>query len=89
MAPYVAGLSQVIDLKAIAGAKLKLGVDPMGGASLPYFTQDCVHWMTIGPSAADLNKIAEASQILDSREFTVASDKIDAYFTKSCPAAGQ
>ena len=37
MAPYVAGLSQVIDLKAIAGAKLKMGVDPMGGASLPYW----------------------------------------------------
>ena len=37
VAPYVAGLSQVIDLKAIAGAKLKLGVDPMGGASLPYW----------------------------------------------------
>jgi phosphoglucomutase len=37
VAPYVAGLSQVIDLKAIAGAKLKMGVDPMGGASLPYW----------------------------------------------------
>jgi phosphoglucomutase len=37
VAPYVAGLSQVIDVKAIAGAKLKMGVDPMGGASLPYW----------------------------------------------------
>jgi len=35
--PYVAGLSQVIDMQAIAGAKLKMGVDPMGGASLPYW----------------------------------------------------
>jgi phosphoglucomutase len=35
--PYVAGLSEAIDLKAIAGAKLKMGVDPMGGASLPYW----------------------------------------------------
>ena len=37
VAPYVAGLSQVIDMRAIAGAKLKMGVDPMGGASLPYW----------------------------------------------------
>jgi len=35
--PYVAGLSAVIDMQAIAGAKLKMGVDPMGGASLPYW----------------------------------------------------
>jgi len=35
--PYVAGLSAVINMQAIAGAKLKMGVDPMGGASLPYW----------------------------------------------------
>ena len=34
---YVADLGHVIDLKAIAGARLKIGVDPMGGASLPYW----------------------------------------------------
>ena len=34
---YVADLRHVIDLPAIAGAKLKIGVDPMGGASLPYW----------------------------------------------------
>ncbi len=33
--PYVADLGNVVDMAAIAGAELKLGVDPMGGASLP------------------------------------------------------
>jgi phosphoglucomutase len=37
VAPYVASLGQVIDLPAIAAARLKIGVDPMGGASLPYW----------------------------------------------------
>jgi phosphoglucomutase len=32
--PYVADLASVIDMTAIAGARLKLGVDPMGGAGL-------------------------------------------------------
>ncbi len=35
--PYVADLSSVIDMQAIQDAKLKLGVDPLGGASLPYW----------------------------------------------------
>jgi phosphoglucomutase len=35
--PYVADLGSVVDLPAIAAAGLKLGVDPMGGASLPYW----------------------------------------------------
>jgi phosphoglucomutase len=35
--PYVRDLKNVVDLDAIRGAKLKLGVDPMGGASLPYW----------------------------------------------------
>jgi phosphoglucomutase len=34
---YVADLDQVVDLAAIRDAKLKLAVDPLGGASLPYF----------------------------------------------------
>lgn len=34
---YVADLGSVINLSAIAAAGLKLGVDPMGGASLPYW----------------------------------------------------
>ncbi|MBP9092056.1 phosphoglucomutase (alpha-D-glucose-1,6-bisphosphate-dependent) [bacterium] len=32
--PYVRDLAQVIDMPAIATAKLKLGVDPLGGASV-------------------------------------------------------
>lgn len=35
--PYVNDLENVIAMKAIADAGLKLGVDPMGGASLPYW----------------------------------------------------
>jgi phosphoglucomutase len=35
--PYVADLASVIDLEAIAAANLKLGVDPMGGASIDYW----------------------------------------------------
>lgn len=33
--PYVRDLASVVDLEAVAAAGLKLGVDPMGGASLP------------------------------------------------------
>jgi phosphoglucomutase len=32
--PYVADLASAIDLAAIAGAKLKMGADPMGGSNL-------------------------------------------------------
>jgi phosphoglucomutase len=35
--PYVRDLSNVVDVDAIRGAHLKLGVDPLGGASLPYW----------------------------------------------------
>jgi phosphoglucomutase len=35
--PYVRDLSNVIDIDTIRGAHLKLGVDPLGGASLPYW----------------------------------------------------
>ena len=35
--PYVRDLKNVVDLDAIRGAHLKLGVDPLGGASLPYW----------------------------------------------------
>jgi len=34
---YVAELGTVLNLSAIAAAGLKIGVDPMGGASLPYW----------------------------------------------------
>jgi len=35
--PYVGDLPHVVDIDAIRGAKLRLGVDPLGGASLPYW----------------------------------------------------
>ena len=35
--PYVKDLRNVVDLDAIRAAGLKLGVDPLGGASLPYW----------------------------------------------------
>jgi phosphoglucomutase len=36
-APYIAGLGSVIDMEAIRAAKLKIGVDPMGGAAVAYW----------------------------------------------------
>ena len=38
--PYVRDLSNVIDMDAVKGAGLKVGVDPLGGASV-------VHWQAI------------------------------------------
>lgn len=35
--PYVADLENVVDMRAIADAGLKLGVDPMGGAGIDYW----------------------------------------------------
>jgi phosphoglucomutase len=35
--PYVRDLKNVVDMDAIRGAGLKLGVDPLGGAGLPYW----------------------------------------------------
>ena len=35
--PYVKDLHNVVDLEAIRAAGLKLGVDPLGGAALPYW----------------------------------------------------
>jgi phosphoglucomutase len=37
IAPYLKDLPSVIDMNAIVSAKLKLGVDPLGGASEPYW----------------------------------------------------
>ena len=37
ISPYVTDLAQVLDMGAIARAGLVLGVDPLGGASLPYW----------------------------------------------------
>jgi phosphoglucomutase len=35
--PYVQDLGSVVDMEAIRGAGLKLGVDPLGGAARPYW----------------------------------------------------
>jgi phosphoglucomutase len=37
IAPYVAALGRAIDMEAIRGARLRLGADPLGGASLAYW----------------------------------------------------
>jgi phosphoglucomutase len=37
MLPYVRDLKNVVDMDAIRSAKLKLGVDPLGGAARPYW----------------------------------------------------
>ena len=37
MLPYVRDLKSVVDIDAIRAAKLKLGVDPLGGAARPYW----------------------------------------------------
>jgi phosphoglucomutase len=37
MAPYISDLDNVIDFQAIRDAKLKIGVDPMGGAAVAYW----------------------------------------------------
>jgi phosphoglucomutase len=37
ISPYVNDLSAAIDLAAIRDAKVRIGVDPLGGASLPYW----------------------------------------------------
>jgi phosphoglucomutase len=35
--PYVLDLKNVVDMQAIRGAKLQLGVDPLGGSACPYW----------------------------------------------------
>ena len=35
--PYVEDLAQVIDMEAVAGAGLKIGVDPLGGSGIAYW----------------------------------------------------
>jgi phosphoglucomutase len=34
---YVGGLATVVDMRALRGAGLRIGVDPLGGASLPFW----------------------------------------------------
>jgi phosphoglucomutase len=37
VAPYVEDLASIVDMQAIAGAGLKLGVDPLGGSGIAYW----------------------------------------------------
>jgi len=37
IAPYVADLASAVDLKAVAEAKVRIGVDPMGGSNIDYW----------------------------------------------------
>ncbi|WP_455204109.1 phosphoglucomutase (alpha-D-glucose-1,6-bisphosphate-dependent) [Kaarinaea lacus] len=42
--PYVADLAAVIDMKAIADSRLKIGVDPLGGAAVAYWPRIAEHY---------------------------------------------
>ncbi|MBN2716609.1 MAG: alpha-D-glucose phosphate-specific phosphoglucomutase [Deltaproteobacteria bacterium] len=42
--PYVADLANVIDMDAIAQSDLRIGVDPMGGASIDYWEPIASHY---------------------------------------------
>ena len=42
--PYVADLGSVVDLAAIAAAKVRIGVDPLGGASVAYWPRIAEHF---------------------------------------------
>jgi phosphoglucomutase len=37
VAPYVEDLTKVVDIDAIRSARVKIGIDPLGGAALPYW----------------------------------------------------
>ena len=37
LSPYIADLSNVVDMEVIGGSKLRLGVDPLGGAGVHYW----------------------------------------------------
>ena len=42
--PYVAALGEIIDMPAIAAAKLRIGVDPMGGAGIGFWAPIVERW---------------------------------------------
>ncbi|MBS1138951.1 MAG: Phosphoglucomutase, alpha-D-glucose phosphate-specific [Proteobacteria bacterium] len=44
MSPYIAELGSVIDMQAIRRAKLRIGVDPMGGAAVAYWKPIADHY---------------------------------------------
>ena len=43
LGPYIADLGNVVDLEVIRGAKLRLGVDPLGGAGVHYWGRIAAH----------------------------------------------
>jgi len=42
--PYVEGLSAVVDMQAIRGARVRIGADPLGGASVEYWAAIRDRW---------------------------------------------
>lgn len=42
--PYVEALGTIVDLPAIADAKIRIGVDPMGGAGIAYWAPIAERW---------------------------------------------
>jgi len=44
LSPYIAGLGSVIRMDVIRGAKLSLGVDPLGGAGVHYWARIAEHY---------------------------------------------
>jgi phosphoglucomutase len=44
VAPYVEDLGSVLDMELIASSGLRLGVDPLGGAGLPYWEPIAERW---------------------------------------------
>ena len=44
MTPYIAELGSVIDMQAIRQARLRIGVDPMGGAAVAYWQPIAEHY---------------------------------------------
>ena len=44
IAPYVEALDSVLDMQIIAGSGLNIGVDPLGGSSLPFWEPIAERW---------------------------------------------
>jgi phosphoglucomutase len=42
--PYVSALTEAIDIAAIRSARVKIGVDPLGGTALPYWQKIAEHY---------------------------------------------
>lgn len=56
VAPYVDDLEAVLDLEAVKAAGVRIGVDPLGGASLPYWAPLAERWgidLTVVNDAVD------------------------------------